>query len=47
MKKIADEHGARLKVGNREPAGEVAGAQVSLLFPPLPEGDEESTGTTG
>ena len=47
VKKIADEHGARLKVGNREPAGEVAGAQVSLLFPPLPEGDEESTGTTG
>ena len=37
VKKIADEHGARLKVGNREPVGEISGAQVSLLFPPLPE----------
>ena len=37
VKKIADEHGARLKVGNREPVGEITGAQVSLLFPPLPE----------
>ena len=37
VKKIADEHGARLKVGNREPVGDISGAQVSLLFPPLPE----------
>ena len=32
VKKIADEHGARVDVKNRVDAGVVAGAQVSLSF---------------
>ena len=32
VKKIADEHGARIDLKNREVAGEVVGAQVSLSF---------------
>ena len=32
VKKIADEHGARIDLKNREAAGEVVGAQVSLSF---------------
>ena len=33
VKKIADDHGARLAISNRQQDGEVAGAQVTLLFP--------------
>ena len=33
VKKIADDHGARLAISNRQQEGEVAGAQVTLLFP--------------
>ncbi len=33
VKKIADEHGARLEISNRQSDGHVAGAQVSLSFP--------------
>jgi nitrogen fixation/metabolism regulation signal transduction histidine kinase len=33
VKKIADEHGARLEITNRQADGHVAGAQVSLSFP--------------
>lgn len=33
VKKIADEHGARINVTNRTDAGVVSGAQVSLSFP--------------
>jgi nitrogen fixation/metabolism regulation signal transduction histidine kinase len=33
VKKIADEHGARLEINNRQADGRVAGAQVSLSFP--------------
>ncbi|MBP7968294.1 MAG: ATP-binding protein, partial [Brachymonas sp.] len=41
VKKIADEHGARITIGNRVQDGVVLGAQVSLLIPasdqPLPQ----------
>ena len=41
VKKIADEHGARITIGNRVQGGVVLGAQVSLLIPasdqPLPQ----------
>ncbi|WP_119289115.1 sensor histidine kinase [Azohydromonas sediminis] len=38
VKKIADEHGARVRIGNRPaPQGGVAGAQVSLSFSKLVE----------
>ena len=33
VKKIADEHGARITISNRMQDGEVVGAQVSLLIP--------------
>ena len=33
VKKIADDHGARLTISNRQQDGEVSGAQVMLLFP--------------
>jgi len=33
VRKIADEHGARVDVANRMVDGEVRGAQVSLSFP--------------
>jgi nitrogen fixation/metabolism regulation signal transduction histidine kinase len=36
VKKIAEEHGARLDVSNRIVDGYVAGAQVSLSFEPAP-----------
>jgi nitrogen fixation/metabolism regulation signal transduction histidine kinase len=32
VKKIADEHGARIDISNRVTAGLVQGAQVSLSF---------------
>lgn len=32
VKKIADEHGARINIGNRIVNGQIKGAQVSLLF---------------
>ena len=32
VKKIADEHGARVDISNRVVAGKVTGAQVSLSF---------------
>ena len=34
VKKIADEHGARIDLGNREDDGVIQGAQVSLSFAP-------------
>ena len=34
VKKIADEHGARIDLSNREDGGMVQGAQVSLSFAP-------------
>ncbi len=33
VKKIADEHGSRIDLGNRVEDGKVVGAQVSLSFP--------------
>lgn len=40
VKKIADEHGARIDMGNRQESGNITGAQVSLSFavapPPKP-----------
>ena len=36
VKKIAEEHGARVDVSNRIVDGHVAGAQVSLTFEPAP-----------
>ena len=36
VKKIADEHGARIDVSNRIVDGRIAGAQVSLSFEPAP-----------
>jgi len=36
VKKIADEHGARIDVSNRIIDGRIAGAQVSLSFEPAP-----------
>jgi nitrogen fixation/metabolism regulation signal transduction histidine kinase len=32
VKKIADEHGARLEIGNRQEGGRISGAQVSISF---------------
>ncbi|MDP3133175.1 MAG: ATP-binding protein, partial [Burkholderiaceae bacterium] len=32
VKKIADEHGARIQVGNREVQGQTAGGQVTVSF---------------
>lgn len=37
VKKIADEHSARLAISNRMQDGAVAGAQVTLLFPAVEE----------
>jgi light-regulated signal transduction histidine kinase (bacteriophytochrome) len=34
VKKIADEHGARIDLGNRDDGGVIQGAQVSLSFAP-------------
>ena len=42
VKKIAEEHGARVDVSNRIVDGHVAGAQVSLTFEPAPESSETS-----
>ncbi len=39
VKKIAEEHGARLDVSNRIVDGQVVGAQVSLSFEPAPFGE--------
>ncbi|WP_424457253.1 ATP-binding protein [Ottowia sp.] len=39
VKKIAEEHGARLDVSNRIVDGQVVGAQVSLSFEPSPSGE--------
>lgn len=39
VKKIAEEHGARLEVSNRIVGGQVTGAQVSLSFEPAPVRD--------
>jgi len=39
VKKIAEEHGARLDVSNRIVDGQVVGAQVSLSFEPAPSGE--------
>ena len=39
VKKIAEEHGARLDVSNRVVDGQVVGAQVSLSFEPAPTRD--------
>jgi len=36
VKKIADEHGARIDLSNRTEDGVVRGAQVSLSFAPVP-----------
>ena len=36
VKKIADEHGARIEMGNRLEGGVLKGAQVSLSFAPVP-----------
>jgi len=36
VKKIADEHGARIDIANREEHGQIVGAQVSLSFNALP-----------
>jgi len=36
VKKIADEHGARIDISNREEYGQIVGAQVSLSFSALP-----------
>ena len=36
VKKIADEHGARIELSNRTEDGVVKGAQVSLSFAPEP-----------
>ena len=36
VKKIADEHGARIDLSNRVADGKITGAQVSLLFEPVP-----------
>jgi nitrogen fixation/metabolism regulation signal transduction histidine kinase len=36
VKKIADEHGARIDITNREEHGQIVGAQVSLSFNALP-----------
>jgi nitrogen fixation/metabolism regulation signal transduction histidine kinase len=36
VKKIADEHGARIELANRTEDGVVRGAQVSLSFAPVP-----------
>ena len=36
VKKIADEHGARIDLSNRTEDGVVCGAQVSLSFAPEP-----------
>jgi nitrogen fixation/metabolism regulation signal transduction histidine kinase len=33
VKKIADEHHARIDIGNRTSDGQIRGAQVSLSFP--------------
>ena len=35
VKKIADEHGARITISNRMQDGEVVGAQISLLIPAM------------
>lgn len=41
VRKIADEHGARLEVGNlRDPAGETAGARISVLFTKLAKSED-------
>ena len=49
VKKIADEHGARITIGNRVQDGVVLGAQVSLLIPasdqPLPQDRGAEAGT--
>ncbi|WP_028601746.1 sensor histidine kinase [Ottowia thiooxydans] len=39
VKKIAEEHGARLDVSNRVVDGQIVGAQVSLSFAPAPVSD--------
>lgn len=44
VKKIADEHGARVDVSNRIAGGEVLGAQVSLTFDPAPSGNMAAGG---
>ena len=38
VRKIADEHGARIDVSNRINDGQILGAQVSLSFQPASEG---------
>jgi len=38
VRKIADEHGARIDVSNRISDGQILGAQVSLSFQPASEG---------
>lgn len=43
VKKIADEHGARVTIVNRMVAGEVAGTQVSLSFAVDPHANHQTT----
>ena len=47
VKKIADEHNARITISNRMQDGAVAGAQVSLLLPAAGQSGNQANGESG
>jgi nitrogen fixation/metabolism regulation signal transduction histidine kinase len=45
VKKIADEHGARISISNRMQDGEIQGAQISILLATQAPNQPSATGT--